>query len=594
MLQESLGNIKSISSLFDPREKKILILISLLSLLLGFLDLVGVALIGVIGSLGVVNFGGGAIGDRVAIVLRTLRIDGFEVTTQIVFLSLLTSLFLVSKSSLSIVFTRKSLSFLANRSAVLSSQLVSDFFSQPMTGLRRKNTQETIYALTSGVQTLTVGVVGIAITLVADLSLLVILSAGLFLISPETTVISLVTLGSLAILLYKNSQKKVKETAKQQGKLEVASAQSIQSLLTVYRELLVVNRRSFFISRIIDIRFRIAAGQAKLQFFANLPKFTLEIALVAFSVILALYQFSFNTPTRAISIVIIFIVAGLRIIPAIVRLQNGIFIIKANYAKAIPTLDTIRDLKFVSNLKIQESSFDVSSDELVPTIEIQELYFGYDGRRQIFQGLNLNIKPGCFTAIWGKSGQGKSTLVDIMLGIIEPNSGKVLISGLEPKTAFARWPNKFSYVSQNAPVVDGTIRENLSLGFSPEEFSEEELWSSLKKVNLDEFVRELPNGIETEIGDSGSRLSGGQRQRLAIARALVIHPQLLILDEALSALDSENKLLILTNLSNINPKITLIMVTHDMALAKYFHEIYQLKRGHLEKVKTYRNRHKKR
>lgn len=577
--------IMGIFNLFSPREKKILFFISVLSIALGFLDLLGVALVGVVGSLAIVNFGGGVVGDRVSKLISLIRIEEWELSNQIALICIVTSLFLISKSLLSIFVSKKSLGFLARRSAALSSRLVSLFFTQPITGIKKNNTQETIYSLTAGVQILTVGVVGTALTLFADVWLLTILSIGLFVVSPMSAFISLFVLGTIAVILYRNSQIRVKHVAKSQAKWEVSSYQNIQNLISVYRELLVSNRRSTFINKIISLRFQIADGQARLQFFANLPKFTLEIALVVFCVLLGLQQFTINSPTRAIATVTIFMVAGFRMIPAIARLQHGLFSLKANYLKAGPTLDLIRALKQVEVDSETESQLGFQSGPFCASVLIKGLHFKYDEKKDVISGINLEIQPGEFVAIVGASGQGKSTLVDLALGILEPNAGSITISGLMPRKAFQTWPNAVAYVSQNAPLVDGSIRDNLTLGLLDEDFSEKDLWSALEKANLKSFVLRLPEKLSSSIGDQGSKLSGGQRQRLAIARALFANPKLLILDEALNALDSKNKLRIMQNLSKLRTPLTLLMVTHEKALVRDFESVYSLSRGKLTKVK---------
>jgi ABC-type multidrug transport system fused ATPase/permease subunit len=155
-------------------------------------------------------------------------------------------------------------------------------------------------------------------------------------------------------------------------------------------------------------------------------------------------------------------------------------------------------------------------------------------------GVSLEINPGEIVAIVGSSGAGKTTLVDLLLGVLDADAGEVLISGLPPLECFSNWPGAVSYVPQDVLVSNGTIRENVAMGFPKIEATDELVWNALNIAQLDEFVRSLANGLDTPVGDRGTRISGGQRQRLGIARAMFTKPMMLVLDEATSSLATFN------------------------------------------------------
>jgi ABC-type multidrug transport system fused ATPase/permease subunit len=168
-------------------------------------------------------------------------------------------------------------------------------------------------------------------------------------------------------------------------------------------------------------------------------------------------------------------------------------------------------------------------------------------------------------AITGSSGAGKTTLVDLILGVFTNDSDSVKISGLTPLSAFSRWPGAVAYVPQNINIMNTTIRENISQGYEFDSLDEERVWNSLKVAHLDEFVKSLPLGIDTHVGEFGNQLSGGQRQRLGIARALFTAPKMLILDEATSALDAETESLISQTIKELKGKCTVILIAHRLS-----------------------------
>ena len=168
----------------------------------------------------------------------------------------------------------------------------------------------------------------------------------------------------------------------------------------------------------------------------------------------------------------------------------------------------------------------------------------------------------------GSTGAGKSSLADVILGVMAPQSGTVLISGESPREAISRWPGAISYVPQTVSLVHGSIRENVALGLPPDVIDDELAWEALERAHLAEFLRENREGLDTKIGERGFRLSGGQRQRLGLARALYTRPKLLVLDEATSALDAETEQSIIQTLSELEGEVTTVTVAHRLATVR--------------------------
>jgi ABC-type multidrug transport system fused ATPase/permease subunit len=573
--------------LLSRRDQLLLVLVTFFTLFLAILDLFGVLLIGVVGSLSITGLSTGQTGDRVSIALRILQIDNLEFESQVVVLGLLSALLLISKTLWSLLLIRKIMFFMARRAAVLSSNLVTRYFTIPVSKINQRSAQTSIYALTSGVNLIMVRVIGVSVSLISDIALLLVMSAGLFVIDPISAIGTSLIFGSLAIFLYRAMHRRIQKLGEEQGILNIESSQRISEAINSYRELLVRDRRGFYAQQIGRLRHNLADGIATMAFMGNISKYVLEITLVVSALLLAFYQFSTSSAFRAIATITIFVAASTRIIPAILRLQQGILGMKGALAEAKPTLSLIEELSEIPLEMVKVKPLIRIHPEFRPEVKASNILFSYIPDVKVLNKVNFNAEPGEFVAIVGGSGAGKTTLVDVLLGALDAQIGEVKISGMHPRPAFSIWPGAVSYVPQDSPVINGTIKENLSLGYPVDEISDEYCWDSLKIARLEDFVKSLPNQLATYVGDRGTRLSGGQRQRLGIARALITNPKLLILDEATSSLDGVTESEISESLRGLKGQVTLIVIAHRLSTVVNADRIYFMEEGVVKGVGTF-------
>jgi ABC-type bacteriocin/lantibiotic exporter with double-glycine peptidase domain len=216
------------------------------------------------------------------------------------------------------------------------------------------------------------------------------------------------------------------------------------------------------------------------------------------------------------------------------------------------------------------------------TINIENLNYRYpDSHALALREISLNIQTGSHVAIVGDSGAGKTTLVDAILGVIETNPKEVLISGFSPHEAVQKWPGAIAYVPQDITIIEGTIRDNLILGYDKSEVSDALIAYALNLASLSEFTQNQPQGIDTQVGDFGSNLSGGQRQRIGIARALITQPKLLILDEATSALDAQTENEISSAILNMKGTVTVVSIAHRLSTVQHADLVIYLSEGRI-------------
>ena len=211
---------------------------------------------------------------------------------------------------------------------------------------------------------------------------------------------------------------------------------------------------------------------------------------------------------------------------------------------------------------------------------MKDITYAYPNtERLIFDHADLTIPVGASVGIVGTSGAGKSTVVDILLGLLEVKTGTIYADGVDTKLHYRKWLKNIGYIPQMIFMLDDTIRKNVAFGVPEDKIDEKRLWDALKEAQLDEFVRTLPEGLETSIGERGIRLSGGQRQRIGIARALYNNPEVLILDEATSALDNDTEKAIMDSINRLHGKKTLIIIAHRLQTIEKCDMVYRVEDG---------------
>ena len=583
----SKSSFISVVKILSKRDRIFLSLTVFITLALAFLDLVGVLMIGVIGSLSITSLSSSPTGNRVSAVLDSLGIRELNIERQVIIVGLFAASILVLKTLLSLLLVKKTMFFMARRAAVISTQLVSRYFTMSLSGINKRSAQSSIYALTGGVNSIMVGVLGTWVALVSDIGLLFVMSVGLWFVDPFTALATGILFGLLALTLYKFMHMKSKTLGEQQGLLGIESSQKIFEAISTYRELLVRNRRSFYAKKIGDLRLKMAEGEASAGFMRNLSKYILEIAIVVMSLSLAFYHFSTTTPSRAIATILVFMAASTRITPAVLRIQQGFLNIKYALAQGKPTLKLIEELMNVTGDNSEIRKISRNHGGFSATVRVTNVSFSYPETGEVLKQIDFHASPGEFLALVGNSGAGKTTLVDVILGALEPQSGSVKISESVPKETFSSWPGAVAYVPQDSIIIEGTIRENLGLGYPKSDLLDDYCWESLKIAQLDEFVRSLPNELDSYVGDRGTRLSGGQRQRLGLARALLTKPKLLFLDEATSSLDAITENEISDSLRKLKGEITLIVIAHRLSTVVQADRIYLLEQGSIQGVGSF-------
>lgn len=572
-----------------PKKDQIKILvIAILQIILGGLDLLGVIAIGLLGALSVTGLQSNGPGDRVQSALNFLHISDASFQTQASILGISAVLLLVGRTLLSIFFTRRILFFLSRRGARISANLIARLLSQPLLKIQEHTTQETLYAVTTGVSLITLQVLATSVVLISDISLLLVMAIGLFVVDSSSAIGTFLVFSLIGLLLYRLMHVRAGELGVKNSTLSILGNEKIVEIINSYRESLVRNRRDFYAREIGKLRFALADVSAESAFMPYVSKYVIETAVVLGAITIGAAQFWLQDATHAVATLAIFLAAGTRIAPSVLRVQQGSLTIRGALGQAKPTLDLIDSLGDAPISESVDDTLELIHDGFIPEIHVKNVSLTYPLKDSpAISHVSLTIPAGASVAFVGPSGAGKTTIIDVILGVLNPDEGSVLISGLSPLMAVSKWPGAISYVPQDVVIAAGTIRENVSLGYPSESATDDLVHSALRVAHLDKFVASLPLGIDTQVGERGAKISGGQRQRIGIARALFTRPHLLVLDEATSSLDGETEVSIAEAINSLRGSTTVVMIAHRLSTVRNADIVVYLSGGEVVSVGSF-------
>ena len=582
------SEIKKVLLLLSKRDRTRLVLVLGINTLLAFLDLIGVALIGVATATLIRGLQSLEVGDQVSRFLELLNLDGMPQKSLLITLVCSAVFFFILKTILSVYFLRRTFRYMSTRNAQISSSLVSKMLNRPIEKIFNNSIQHQIFNVTSGTEKLISGVVTNLVIITSDLVLLSVILAGLMLVDPITSIGTFLVFTSIAFLLYLLLHKRVTVLNNNNAYLSIYFDQKISEGINSFRDLFIKGGREYYANEMRKTKTQLAAFDAEIKFIPNISKYTIEITVIFGIAIISAIQFYLFDSNRAIAVISVFLAASTRIAPAIIRLQQSFIQVKSGLAAAKPTLDLIEELSDVSELETTESVIGTSHVGFIPELVIENLEFKYSNADiNTVNNISVKVNAGKFIAFVGPSGGGKSTLIDLLLGLLAPSVGTIEISGLTPIKAITKWPGSIGYVPQDVFIENSTVKENVCLGFNPESVSDDLVWQALQLAELSDFVKGLEGQLSYRISDAGKNLSGGQRQRLGIARALLTKPKIVIFDEATSALDAETENRVSESILRLTGECTVIFIAHRLSVVRSADMIYYIDKGRIVNQGTF-------
>lgn len=553
---------------------------------LAALDLMGVLLIGVVGLLTAAAATGSPIPDGLQSAIDAVGMGDASMATVAVLFGALAAVLLISKSIISLWIQRRVALFLAGRTGVVAGRLVDRFLSQSLLDVQKRPASWTTYAFIEGLTSAVSSVLNQFMLIVGDLAVLVLLSAALLVLDPVTTLavgtyFTLVVLGMNAWLGPWSAR-----TSRTSADASIQARDAIHDAILTYREMVVTGRREYFSSRFGEQRSLYARAAADTTIIAAIPRFGMEVALILGGALLVgVLLITGAAVTDAVGSLALFLAAVSRFMPSLLRLNAATIIIQSSGANAERTQALFTEVDDVEPaipaLQVPPAQ---SSGPLA--VDIQSVSLRYPERAvDALDVVSLHIPAGDSVALVGPTGAGKSSLADVILGVIPPTSGHVLIDGQPPSDIVAQRPGALAYVPQSVAIVHGRVKDNVALGLP--EADDERTWAALDRAHLADFVRSLPQGLDTIVGERGVRLSGGQRQRLGLARALYSTPSVLVLDEATSSLDAETERAIADTIRSLGSQVTTITVAHRLATIRSAKHVVYLEAGRVVTVGSF-------
>ncbi len=580
--------IKRVLLLLEKKDRLKLFFVLVVNTLLAFLDLLGVALIGVTSAILIRSLQGLTVGDQVSRFLEILNLDGLPQRNLLILLSGTAIFFFIIKTILSVYFLRRTLRYMSIRNAQISSSLVSKMLNRPVEKIFSKSIQHQIYNVTGGVEKLVGGAVTSLVVIASDLVLLLVILIGLMLVDPVTSIGTFFVFTGIGFLLYFLLHKRVAVLNSKFAYESIYFSQKVSEGINSFRDLFIKGGREFYVNEIRKTKMKLAGYDAEIKFLPNISKYTIEISVILGIAVVAGIQFYLFDSNRAIAVISVFLAASSRIAPAIIRLQQNVIAVKSSLSAAKPTFDLIDELNGVQELEKIETLITTNHKDFSPRVNLKNLKFTYsDAINDTIQDISLEISEGKFIAFVGPSGGGKSTLVDLVLGLLAPSFGSITISGLTPVDTIKKWPGSIGYVPQDVFIENSTVKENICLGFNPELVADDLVWQALEMADLSDFVKGLEGQLSYRISDAGKNLSGGQRQRLGIARALLTKPKIVIFDEATSALDAETENRDSESILKLTGECTVIFIAHRLSVVRSADMIYYIDKGRIVNQGTF-------
>jgi ABC-type multidrug transport system fused ATPase/permease subunit len=577
--------------LLQSRQKRKYLMLQILIILMSVGEVMGLLLLGsFISLISDIN----EINENQFIYSVYLFFEFKENQTFLIFFGGLVLILITITSLISILTIWRLSIFSAEIGAELSSRLFSFFMHKPWLFHTAANSSTLINKIAAECERVNSGIISPFMQLNAKLVLALFICIGLFIYQPLIALFIATVLSFAYVILFLTVRKKLTKNGEEitlhQGKRYKLMSEGFGGI----KDLLLSKRQSYFIKNFNNASYSFSFSKAKNLILGQVPRYAIE--MIAFSIIIILIilliYFGFGEGKDIFPIISIYALAAIKLLPAMQQIYYSLSMIRGH----LPGFYNMREDLYESknfNQNLHEFSFSQEPnnvDFFTNEVRLQEVTFSYPGTDlQILKNVNITIPKNKLIGIVGPSGSGKSTLIDIFTGLIEPNTGSLLIDNKELISENKRlWQSNIGIVSQNIFLSDSSIASNIAFGLNAEDINYEQVNHAIKLSHLEDLVLTLPEGIESIVGERGIQLSGGQRQRLGIARALYNNSNILILDEATSSLDGITEKLIMQAIHDFMGLKTMILIAHRLSTVKECHLIYLLVDGKIEDSGSYK------
>ena len=580
---------KSLSLLEPPLRLRYFLHIVLQSIL-GIFDVLGVLLTGVIAGLAMESITTIQKPTVINTFLELTGLESMDAGNVILFLSIVALCFFLLKTFLALTFTHASFKFLASQQSKLSTKLSDGILNAEYSWLRSQEPHYISTTLISGVSAATSITLGHVMLIIAEFFLVFLFLILLFIVNPILAICTFLYLAFVLFVMNFLIGKKVERFNQNMTQLRLKSQIGIFNVVRLFREIRVLRRTDWF-QKNLDNTFKLHSRNLAADIWVQqIPKYAIEISLlIGTTGILVLGRFTTNSQ-EVIPLVAIYLAGATRIFPSLLRIQSSVLSLRAFSSLSIEVHNLMGQLKIPANggdaqndvCEINNLSRDLNYDKDYD-IQLKNLCFNFPNEsKAVLNNINCSISLGERVAIVGPSGAGKSTLCDLLLGLLEPSHGTLKINGLPSRMWVDSHAGKISYLPQDVVLISGTLRQNICIGIDESEIREDLLKTTIERAQLRDLLEELPDGVDTYLGEDGYKLSGGQRQRVAIARALYSDPKILVMDEATSALDAQSENAVMEVIGKLGKETIVIFIAHRLSSIRNFDRVLYLDEGEIK------------
>lgn len=494
------------------------------------------------------------------------------------FLLIILSIYLF-KTIFLVFLTLKQNRFLNNITAFIGNSLFKKYLKAPYNFHLIRNSASLIKNLQIEVMYFQVYCLAL-LTIIIEAGLVIAVIGTLIYIEPMGAVSIGLFFGILSFIFYRTFKAKLKKWGLYREKLDEQISKITIESLSIIKDLKVLGREDLFLELHSRFNYNRARISTNFSTISQLPRFYLElVSIIGLVVFIFLMLFKGENPNSLITILGVFVAATFRVIPSLNRILGALQNLKY-YNRSIDLL--FNEMQIEGELKENKNLIFDFKKEIV----FENISFRYQSDSDlIFNSLNLKIKKGETIGLIGSSGSGKSTFVDILIGLLRPISGDIIVDGISINNYTSGWQKKIGYISQDIHLIDDSIIKNIALGIEEDEINLDSVNKAINSAQLDSFIKSLSKGVETHVGDKGVQISGGQRQRIGLARALYHNPEVLILDEATSSLDDKTENEVMKAIELLSKNKTVIIIAHRLSTLGFCKKIIELKDSKFKEIK---------
>lgn len=590
------GFIRSLWHFLTPSVRRSLVNNAVARALLNLVDLVGTVLVAILAAL-LLWSSSGSTGNPIARrLLETLGLSYREAALLVIAVALL--LFSV-KAWIGLTLSRNLAQTLNRYGANSSTALWATVTNEPINRIALLDRASLNFSLGAGVNSALQATTSL-VSLLVDATLILLLVGVLLVSSPLSTLLLVGYAATILIAVDLLSGRRIQRYGSQQAAATEGLNRVILETMSTYRERTVFGRMQSSRERFSLSRHELARLGTSFEWVSQVPRYATELGLlIVLSILVAMTALAPHEGPPSLDL-LVFYVAAARLIPAVGPIQSSFIAFRLHSGLSSTFFDLTKQLRpAMTPLAVGAGAIaspvqqDVVTDSMGDgkgkhgyRLLLEGVTFSYaQSDMSVLNNVSLDVDAGERVAIVGESGAGKTTLVDILLGLIEPNEGSATIEGQPARRVREAHPGSVAYVPQSVSLIYGTLAENVALGIDSEEIETDRVQRVLKTVHLDEFLADLSAGVETILGDGARPISGGQLQRLGLARALYQLPRLLVLDESTSALDAHTEARVLESLDAI-PEMTVVFIAHSSGPLRFCNRILRLSRGILLPMET--------